>query len=88
MRSYLILFFVSFVKMPKVLKPKIYKAVKKNLDGKDFICVQIKNLKTQQVRDLKRDVNNLTEGWFEPKNEDSESSLLLKFPNEVMTPVY
>jgi len=74
--------------MPKTLKQKIYKAVKKNLDGKDFICVQIKNLKTQQVRDLKRDVNNLTEDWFEPKNEDSETSLIMKFPNEVMTPVY
>ena len=74
--------------MPKVLKPKIYRAVKKNLDGKDFICVQIKNLKTQQVRDLKRDVNNLTEDWFEPKKEDSESSLIIKFPNDVMTPVY
>jgi len=74
--------------MPKTLKQKIYKAVKKNLDGKDFICVQIKNLKTQQVRDLKRDVNNLTEDWFEPKTEDSETSLIMKFPNEVMTPVY
>ena len=49
--------------------------------------MQIKNLKTQQVRDLKRDVNNLTEDWFEPK-EDSESSLIIKFPNDVMTPVY
>ena len=74
--------------MPKAVKPKIYKAVKKNLDGKDFICVQIKNLKTQQVRDVKRDVNNVLEDWFAPKNEDSESDLLLKFPNSVLTQQY
>ena len=70
--------------MPKSTKPKIYKAVKKNLDGKDFICVQIKNMKTQEVREVKRDINNLLEDWFTVKEEDthdSESSLILKFPN-------
>ena len=56
--------------MPKAVKKKIYKAVKKSLDGKDFICIQIKNLKTKEVRDVKRDVNILLEDYFVPKEEE------------------
>jgi len=79
-----------FLKMPKSLKPKIYKTVKKVIDEKVFLCVQIKNLKTAQVRELKRDINNLTDDWLDPKTEreDSESSMLLKHGADVMTPLY
>ena len=65
--------------MPKVKKQKLYKAVKKNVDGKDFICVQIKNLKTQDVRDVKRDINVLLEDYFAPKEyDDKEEELLIE----------
>ncbi len=76
--------------MPKTLKHKIYKACKKVLNEKEFICIQVKHLRAAQLRELKRDINNLTDGWLEPKNEDSESSLIMKFPHgvDVMTPVY
>ena len=60
--------------MAKSTKPKIYKATKKTLDGKDFVCVQVKNLKSSQIRDIKRDVNNLLEDWLEPKVEEFSAS--------------
>ena len=64
--------------MPKVKKAKLYKAIKKQVDGKEFICVQFKNLKTQDVRDVKRDINVLLEDYFLPKeydDKDEESGL-------------
>ena len=65
-------FFYLNKEMPKVQKPKIYKAVKKNLDGKEFICVQFKNLKTQDVRNVKQDINNLLDNYFAPPEYDEK----------------
>ena len=62
--------------MPKD-KRKIYKAVKKSIDGHDYLVVKIKNLRPLDIRELRTEINILTTDFFAPApaaeyiNEDS-----------------
>ena len=60
--------------MPKD-KRKIYKAVKKTIDGVDFIMVKFKNLARSEVSELRTEINILTTDFFvvpEPEEYDEK----------------
>ncbi len=50
--------------MPKD-KRKVYKAVKKNVDGKDCLLIKFKNLRPIDIRELRNEINILTTDFFE-----------------------
>ena len=61
--------------MPKD-KRKIYKAVKKNVDGKDCLLIKFKNLRPIDIRELRNEINILTTDFFvqeEPSYVDEEA---------------
>ena len=47
-------------------KRKIYKAVKKNVDGKDCLLIKFKNLRPIDIRELRNEINILTTDTHEP----------------------
>ena len=55
--------------MPKDTR-KIYKAVRKNIDGKDYLMVKIKNLRPIDVRELRSEINILTTDFFVQEEPD------------------
>ena len=57
-------------------KRKIYKAVKKNVDGKDCLLIKFKNLRPIDIRELRSEINLLTTDFFvqeEPSYIDQEA---------------
>ena len=55
--------------MPKDTR-KIYKAVRKNIDGNDYLMVKIKNLRPIDVRELRSEINILTTDFFVQEEPD------------------
>ena len=72
--------------MPKD-KRKIYKAVRKNLDGVDCLVVKFKNLRPLDIRELRNEVNLLTTDFFvqeEPQyvQQPRDASYTITFPEK------
>ena len=69
-------------------KRKVYKAVKKNIDGKDCLLVKYKNLRPIDIRELRNEINILTTDFFvqeEPQyipEQPRDSSLYMQFPEK------
>ena len=72
--------------MPKD-KRKIYKAVRKNLDGVDCLVIKLKNLRPIDVRELRNELNLLTTDFFtqeEPQyiQQPRDASYTISFPEK------
>ena len=59
--------------MPKVVKPKLYKFVRKEInDDKNNIVLRFKNLNTKQIKELKKSLNQFIVGFFDAPESDGE----------------
>ncbi len=63
--------------MPKVQKDnrKLYKCVKKVIDGSPFLCVKFKNLKNADIREVRQEINDLLKDfWAEEEYSEEKHS--------------
>ncbi len=74
---------VVIYKMPKD-KRKIYKAVKKNIDGHDYLVIKMKNLRPIDVRELRTEINIMTTDFF----VQEEPEYVEKYDEEPEEPEY
>ena len=58
--------------MPVKGQRKIYKCVKKVIGDKTYLCVQIKNLSTADIREVRNEVNALLTDFWRPKSDTEE----------------
>ena len=70
-------------------KRKLYRCVKKDVDGTEYLCVKFKNLKKADIREVREQINLLLKDfWEEPEydekavtfEKEKKSFLKLKWP--------
>ena len=61
--------------MPAVKdKRKLYKCVKKTLDGVDYFTIKYKNLDRHDIKEVRDEVNALLKDFWKPVEEDIEDA--------------
>jgi len=52
-------------------KRKLYRCVKKDFDGTEYLCVKFKNLKKADIREVREQINLLLKDfWEEPEYDE------------------